>query len=113
MKITLKALMGFYSKVPTERQEIFLSNWGENIKPIMAVKKYVTSFDTLYDGILNLSGDLISNSPEVFVEIMRELGFDGVIVNTENNSSDVQYLIVWSPEKCRFEKTYYEESEEY
>lgn len=96
-KPTMKQLMALYEEASEEDQEIFLSNWGENITPQEALKHY-SHQDNLHNAAVTLYGDLFRYDSDAYIEAIRTLGYDGVIVP---KSYGVKHLIVWNPKKLR------------
>lgn len=96
-KPTMKQLMALYDEASEEDQEIFLSNWGENITPQEALKHY-SHQDNIHDAAVTLYGDLFRYDSDAYIEAVRTLGYDGVIVP---KSYGVKHLIAWNLKKIR------------
>lgn len=94
---TLKMLRELYESADPERQGFFLSNWDEDATRDEVLRKYAGQNTTL-DAAVTLYGDLFGHDADAWVEAMRGLGYDGVVVD---KSYGVKHLIVWAPEKLR------------
>ena len=97
-KPSLAKLREFYVLASEEDREIFLSNWGVTA-PAPILKKYAHQ-DTLYDALVALYKDLFRSADE-WVEAVRQLGYDGVVLHLSKREPPREYLIVWSPERLR------------
>ncbi len=94
-KFSLSTLQKLYAEAEPEHQETFLSNWGEDVTRDEALRKY-THQNTFLDAAVSLYTDLFQYDATAWVNAMRSLGYDGVIVD---KSYGVKHLIVWRPEK--------------
>jgi len=93
---TLAALYAFYGQASPEDQETFLSNWPD-YTPRQALSRYANA-DTLHDAFLGLYRDLFRD-PDSWVQAMRSMGYDGVMLSMMHRDPARYFLIVWSPEK--------------
>lgn len=94
---SLRELQRFFKLANEDDQEIFVSNWPD-LNATEALRKY-THQTTRYDALVSLYGDL-HRDPRDWVEAMRGLGYDGVVVDPRKQSG-ARYLIVWSPQRVR------------
>ena len=102
-RATLAAMRSLFDLAEPEDQEIFLSNWA--LEPpvskadVLRILGKYTHQNTMHDSFTSLYGDLFRYRANAYVEAMRSLGFDGVVVakGTSGGSAKRKHLILWQP----------------